>query len=234
MKRIVILQHTDMEIPGTLLEWTKSRGHKGIIHPVYKNQNMPTQDSFDWLIVLGGSMNVDQEKEHPWLKIEKKFIAETLKHNKSYLGICLGGQMLAQVLGAKVTRSPHEEIGWHKVIRNEENHHAFQLWPKELHVFHWHEDRFSLPSGAKALAKSDATEFQAYCYGKNIVGLQFHPESTENWIFESYKNMDESKYQNEPYVQNFETVRKHTEKHLSAMTENFFRLLDNMEKNIKR
>lgn len=205
-------------------------GHNTTIHHAYQDQNFPAQNQFDWLIVLGGPMNVDEEEKHPWLRTEKKFIEQTLAANKSYLGICLGGQLLAQVLGAKVTKNKFQEIGWHDVIRNQNQHAAF-AWPTKATVFQWHEDRFDLPSGAIALATSEATEFQAYGYGKNVIGLQFHPESTADWILTSYKDLDESKHQDSPFVQSFVHVEKKTGIHLPEMTENFFKFLDNMEKN---
>jgi len=231
--RTLIIQHTEEENPGTLVDWTHSRGHATTIHHIYKNMALPKANEYDWLIILGGPMNVDEESKHPWLKEEKKIIEQFLKTGKPFLGICLGGQLLAQVLGAKITKNAHEEIGWHEVIRNANIHPAFH-WPEKSYVFQWHEDRFDLPSGATPLATSIATEYQAFAYEKTAIGLQFHPESTKDWIFTSYAELEESKSEKNLYVQNFSTVKENTEKYISSMTENFFSFLDNMKRNVKK
>ena len=179
--KIQILQHSQTDTPALINDWILARNHQASVAHVYKNEIPNSALDFDFLIVLGGDMNVDQEDKHPWLKTEKKFIETCLKNNKTTLGICLGGQLIAEVLGASVKKNHQWEIGWHPVEMTAPS--AFtKNWPNQLSFFHWHEYTFDLPSGAKHLARSEACENQAYLYGSNVFGVQFHPEVTEKWI----------------------------------------------------
>lgn len=91
-------------------------------------------------------MNVDDESKHPWLRTEKTFIEEVLGAGNPLVGICLGGQLTAQVLGARV-KNAHQEIGWHEVHRTRTDHPDLQHWPATLPVFQWHSDHFGYAPG---------------------------------------------------------------------------------------
>lgn len=222
--RTLILQHSTEESAGTLIDWLQVRSHPYAIKYVEKDPIDPT--AFDCLVVLGGPMNVDEESKYPWLKREKQILNEWLKTEKPFLGICLGGQMLAQALGAKVTKNTHREIGWHEITKHE-SHPAFDSWPERSHVFQWHEDRFSLPNGCKKLFGNDVTEFQAFSYGKKTIGLQFHPEATEKWIRGNYSTI---RTKDEPYVQGGPECFQQLPTHLPSMKKRFFQFLDDLTK----
>lgn len=127
---------------------------------------------------MGGPMGVHDEKKHPWLKAEKQFIENAIKSDKVVIGICLGAQLIADVLGAKVFPSQYKEIGWFPVHLTNEGKKVLGDFPEDFTAFHWHGDTFDLPSGAKHLAGSVACKNQAFLYDK-VLGLQFHLESTE-------------------------------------------------------
>lgn len=225
--RTLIFQHTAEEGPGTLARWLDDRKFAHHIYRGYKGEALPNLSEFDFLVILGGPMNIDQEKEFPFLKEEKKYLSQWLKNEKPMLGICLGGQMLAQVLGAKVSRHKHREIGFHEVQKTAENHFALENWPAKTHVFQWHEDHFELPKDCKNLITNSISPHQAFSYGKNALGLQFHPESTKEWILENYRDFET---QSEPHVQNVKECAELLIRHLQPMTQSFFQLLDQFGK----
>ncbi|MFZ4405435.1 MAG: type 1 glutamine amidotransferase, partial [Pseudobdellovibrionaceae bacterium] len=142
--------------------------------------DFPSIDSFDMLFICGGSMNVDQTHVHPWLIAEKEFIKSAIKNNKKMVGLCLGAQLIADVLGAKVNRHIHSEVGWHKV-------NLIPFTPvlskfESLMVFQYHSYTFALPEGAQLIAGNSACSNQGFVLGKNILAFQFHPEASIDWI----------------------------------------------------
>lgn len=221
--RTLILQHSDADLPATLKEWLEREKLFFENHRVHQHPEMPDPSRFDWLVILGGKMNVDEEEAHPWLKMEKRFLAHWLEEGKAVLGICLGGQLLAQALGAKVTKNKAREIGFHDVVRTGEAHPAFAHWPERMKVFQFHQDRFSLPDGCRALLTSEICQYQAFALDDKTVGLQFHPESTEEWIVKTYKEAD--KQESEVFVQTPEACFADLPDYLPGLTQQFFTLL---------
>ncbi|RME11805.1 MAG: GMP synthase [Aquificota bacterium] len=144
-------------------------------------------EEYSLLIVLGGYMGAYEEKMYPFLSYEYRIMEKALKKDIPILGICLGSQMLARVLGARVYRGERgKEIGWMKVYKTGE-HDYFRGFPEELTVFQWHGDTFDLPSGAVRVYSSEKYENQAFVYGR-AVGIQFHIEvdtpMVEEWCRE--------------------------------------------------
>ena len=228
--KIVAIQHTSSEVPGSLLEWASSRGVDLTIHHIYQNADLPDTKTMDALIVLGGPMNIDQENVYPWLIAEKKMIRDFLKMNKPYLGICLGGQLLAQVLGGEVKRNRYREIGWH-TVQQKNKHLLFSEWPESFEVFQWHEDFFTLPPECESLMGNSVSEHQAYIYRDNVVGLQFHPEATREWIFDGYqKSIEKYDLSQEPYIHSLSQTSELTPKNLELMKPLFFNFLDRLFK----
>ncbi|MBI4605138.1 MAG: type 1 glutamine amidotransferase [Planctomycetes bacterium] len=175
------LQHVPFEGPAHLASWAGSRGHSLSFTELWTGAALPPLERFDGLFVLGGPMNVYEEDRHPWLAAEKRLLGEAVAAGKVVLGVCLGGQLLSVVLGGEVTRNREREIGWLPVdlLPGARGAGPFRGFPERFTAFHWHGDRFSIPSGATHVARSDACEEQAFVLGDRIVALQFHLETTE-------------------------------------------------------
>jgi GMP synthase-like glutamine amidotransferase len=140
-------------------------------------------EKYSLLVVLGGYMGAYEENLYPFLSYEFSLMEQALKLNIPILGICLGAQMLAKVLGARVFKGDKgKEIGWMDVFKVGE-HELFQEFPNVLKVFQWHGDTFELPKGAVRVYTSEKYENQAFVYGK-AVGLQFHIEVDQNMVKE--------------------------------------------------
>ena len=123
-------------------------------------------------------MSVYEEEKYPWLLAEKKFIKQAIDKGKIVLGICLGSQMIADVLGAKVYPNQYKEIGWFpiRMMSGADQSGFFNFFPKELMVFQWHGDTFDIPLGALYIASSEACKNQAFVFNEKVVALQFHFE----------------------------------------------------------
>ncbi|MFN3404880.1 MAG: type 1 glutamine amidotransferase [Cytophagaceae bacterium] len=194
------LRHVQFEGLGTIKEWAKVPENKLTATKFYEDNKLPFVDLFDVLIIMGGPMSVHDEKLYPWLKQEKQLIARAIEKRKKVIGICLGAQLIAEVLGAKVYKNEHKEIGWFPVeLTNEAKSSVhFQNFPPNPIVFHWHGETFDLPSNAVRLASSEACLNQAFMYEDNVLALQFHLEmektGIENLISNCADDLVESKY----------------------------------------
>ena len=172
------LQHVPFEGPAGIGDWLAARGHRLTFTHLYHGETLPTVDKFDWLVIMGGPMNIYEHRFHPWLREEKLFIDRAIRAGKTVLGICLGAQLLADVLGGKVYQNLEKEIGWLPITLHDEAGKYFPGAPKDFTVFHWHGDTFSLPPGATCIASSAGCAHQAFAHGDRVVGLQFHIEMT--------------------------------------------------------
>jgi GMP synthase-like glutamine amidotransferase len=175
--RIHFIQHVAFETPGYLLQWAAERQHTVSFTRVYESPNFPAVENIDWLIVMGGPMGTYDEDRYAWLRPEKDFIRAVIQAGKKVLGICLGSQLVAEALGAKVYRHTQKEIGWWPVKKTAESNNILQSLPNEFTSFHWHGDTFDLPPGAVHLLQTDACPHQAYIYQDRVMGLQFHMEA---------------------------------------------------------
>jgi GMP synthase (glutamine-hydrolysing) len=177
--RIHYLQHVPFEGLGSIAAWAERKGLLLSRTRLYAGEALPAQEEFEFLIVMGGPMGVYDEGEFPWLKEEKEFLLAAIRAEKAILGICLGAQLLAAVLGAVVKGNGQQEIGWFPVSHWPEIPETIAaLLPDGQRVFHWHGDTFAIPPGALPLYSSAACRNQAFLYGKRILGLQFHLETT--------------------------------------------------------
>lgn len=174
--RIHTIQHVAFEGLGSIEAWAKAKGATIRCSRMFAEATLPAPAEFDWLVVMGGPMNIYEEDIYPWLTQEKALIKEAIGAGKVVLGVCLGAQLIADALGAAVSKNPQREIGWFPLSSI---HPAMTgIIPKQAPVMHWHGDTFALPSGAERLAASAACLNQGFIYRERVIGLQFHLETT--------------------------------------------------------
>jgi GMP synthase-like glutamine amidotransferase len=179
-KNIHWFQHVPFEGLGAIESRLTGRNCAPAVTRLYADDPLPRIDTIDWLIVMGGPMGIYDQDRHPWLKDEIAVIGEAIAAGKTVLGICLGAQLIAAALGAKVYPNTQKEIGWFPVTVTDEGRRSplLQGFPMELTVFHWHGDTFDLPSDATHLMTSKACANQAFSHRDRVIGLQFHLEVT--------------------------------------------------------
>jgi GMP synthase-like glutamine amidotransferase len=179
MARVQVLQHVPFEGPANLERWLRARGASLAVTRLWLGELPPPPEAFDRLLVLGGPMNADEEGRFPWLAGEKRAIERAIAARRRVLGVCLGAQLVARVLGAKVTRNREVEIGWLPIERapGAEASAVGRALPASAEVFHWHGDTFSLPDGALRLASSAGCAEQAFVWEERVLALQFHLET---------------------------------------------------------
>ena len=177
--RVHWLQHAEHEGLGCIEPWLRARGHRLSGTRLQRGEELPDAGDFDWLIVMGGPMNLYEHDRHPWLIREKFLIRDACVKKKKVLGICLGSQLLADVLGGKVAENKQPEIGWFDVSLEDEavKSPLFNGFPRTFEAFHWHSDAFSSPPGSTPLMSSAACPRQAFAAADGrVLGLQFHLE----------------------------------------------------------
>lgn len=174
--KAVILQHVPFEGPGSIADWLTTKSAEVRTVRLHEGDVLPEAKEVDLVIVLGGPMSVNDVWFHDWIGEEKRFLAECIAQGRAVVGICLGAQLIASALGASVGPNEHAEIGWFDVTAAPARD-TF-TFPQRITVMHWHGETFSLPSGAELLASSEACRNQAFQYGKRVIALQFHLETT--------------------------------------------------------
>jgi GMP synthase-like glutamine amidotransferase len=187
--RALVIQHVAVEGPGVLEPLLRQHGWQLETVALYAGAQLPEQpQSYQAILVLGGPMGVDDEVAYPFLRTEHHFLQQAIAQEVPLLGICLGSQLLAKALGARVYRNPCKEIGWYTVELSPATRTdpLFTGVASPLQVFQWHGDAFDLPSGATALASSPLCTHQAFRYGKQVYGVLFHlevtPETIRTWL----------------------------------------------------
>lgn len=178
--KIHYLQHVDFEGPGCISNWAVSKGHTLSATKLYNNEVLPNVDDIDWLIIMGGPMSANDDATISWITPEKEFISQAIKAGKTVIGICLGAQLIASVLGANIYANEHKEIGWFPIYNPDNSSNLLFEVNDLIQVFHWHGETFNLPEGATLLASSEGCKNQAFLYEGNVLGLQFHLEVTQN------------------------------------------------------
>ncbi len=227
--RIHFLQHVPFEGPAGIGDWAAHKGYPVTTTLLFEHGQMPDQDTFDWLVVMGGPMGVRDEADYPWLTDEKGFIRAAVAAGKTVIGVCLGAQLIAEVLGARVYRNAHREIGWFPIELTEQGRAAGPLafLSHRFEVFHWHGDTFDLPDGAVHLARSEGCEHQAFLYADRVLGLQFHLESTPAGVTDLVTNCADEITPGK-YVQDAERVLAATREDYACINQALFGILDRL------
>lgn len=178
MRPVALIGHADWETFGLAPATLEAAGLPWIEHLAHVSDGLPTPEDVSALVVFGGDMNVDMTDRYPFLERERELIADAVRARVPYLGICLGGQMLARALGQPVHQAGVREIGF-KPLRPAPEAKAdplFSVYAEGDTVFHWHQDWFDLPEGATLLATGHEVPTQAFRYGDAAWGTQFHLE----------------------------------------------------------
>lgn len=226
--KIHCLQHVAFEHPGLIADWATAHHHPISYTYLFNREFVfPALDSFDAVLILGGYMNVYEEEKYPWLAQEKVFIRSAIDAGKKVLGICLGAQLIADVLGAKVYAAKEIEIGFWPIHLTADalQHPLFHHFNNPpYYVFHWHGDTFDILPHGVLLASSECCKHQAFAVGNNILGLLFHFEMNEllaDDLLHFYAHVKgEGKY-----IQSAETIRKGYT-HFQKDKKDLYRLLD--------
>ncbi|HOE67673.1 MAG TPA: type 1 glutamine amidotransferase [Candidatus Hydrogenedentes bacterium] len=226
--RLHYLQHVPFEDLAAMRRWAIGKGFTITNTLLYEEQPLPDALEIDWLVILGGPMNIYEESSHPWLVREKTFIARCIEKRRVLVGSCLGGQLIADALGGAVRRNEHKEIGWFPVTLTEQGAKSpvFAGFPREFPAFHWHGDTFAVPPGATHAACSAGCEHQAFVYEGRVLGLQFHFEyeraSIEDMLVHCEDELDGG-----PYCQSPAEMRAGMA-HVETTHAHLFRMLDNL------
>lgn len=203
--KVHVLQHVLSEGLGSIAAWLELRGATVTFTYFFESSTLPPVHELDLVIALGGPMSVNDEDALPWLRAEKNFIREAIDAGKAVLGICLGAQLMANALGASVYPNAHKEIGWFPVTAVSGDSAVFRL-PASVEVFHWHGETFALPAGAVHLAESVACKNQGFQWGRRVIGLQFHLETTLESARAFVEEDDGNELVDAPYIQTAQQI----------------------------
>ncbi len=194
--------HVPFEGPGYVEDFLRERNETLTRWPLYEKDALPDPEEVDFLLVMGGPMSVHDTDKFPWLEAEKSFLRSCIETGVRVLGICLGAQLLADVMGTSVYPCSQKEIGWFPVdvdpaLREDD---IFRPLPGTFTAFHWHGETFDIPSKARNIGSSEACTNQGFLLARQVLALQFHLEVTpvlvEGLIKHGVRDLDDS-----PYVQ---------------------------------
>ncbi|HTZ18987.1 MAG TPA: type 1 glutamine amidotransferase [Dissulfurispiraceae bacterium] len=190
---VLICKNISSEGPGTIEDYLRGKAIPYIIVDLYKGESLPEETSFDTLVLLGGPMSVNDDI--PYIRHEEELVRNYISRGKRILGVCLGAQIIAKALGARVYKGPAPEIGWLDITLCDEGLNDSLMGKmaacsdadnvsKKFKVFHWHGETFDIPNGALRLASSEIYPNQAFRSGANAYAFQFHIEVNEQIIYD--------------------------------------------------
>ena len=185
MAKILVFQHVAHEPLGILDPMLREAKHRiRYVNFFREPEVIPNLSGYKALIVLGGPMNVDEIEKYPHLKTEIECIRQAIEMDIPIFGICLGAQLIAHTLGSEVYPADEFEVGWYPLKRNQQGHEDVLIrhFSDEEMIFQWHGRTYDTPKGAVNLLSSEICKNQAFRYGKNVYGFQFHLEVTESVI----------------------------------------------------
>jgi GMP synthase-like glutamine amidotransferase len=227
-KRIHYFQHVPYEGLDRIGDWAALRGHHVTRTAFHSKPILPSMDNWDLLCVMGGPMGVYEADQIPWMKEELAYIKEAIARGKRVLGICLGSQLIAGALGAKVYPHTQKEIGWWPInFTPQAAATELAVFGRSSVMYHWHADTFDLPPGATLLASSAGCKNQAYAVGPNVVALQFHPEisfdTIGRWVKESTSIQTPG-----GFIQSEEEMKRLAQAYLAALQSPLYQFMDAM------
>ena len=196
------IMHVPSEGPGYLKEWLDGKNESLTIWPLYQNPVLPDPGIVDFLIVMGGPMNIYDSENYPWLDAEKSFLRLCIEQGKKILGICLGAQLLADVLGTDIYPCNSKEIGWFPLTIEKEvcSNFIFRQLPETFTAFHWHGETFNITEGARRIGSSEACINQGFILNEQVLAFQFHLEITPDLVKQLIRH-GRNELDNSPFVQ---------------------------------
>ena len=231
--RVHYIQHVAFEGLGAMQPYLLEKGHDLSVTHLYAGDAFPAVDELDWLIVMGGPMGIYDDDEYSWLEAEKGFIKQAIDAGKTVLGVCLGAQLIADVLGSTADKravyaGQHKEIGWFDIHKSAELNETVlgNVFPDTLEAFHWHGDMFDVPAGAKAVGSSAACPNQGFVYDNRVVGFQFHLETTPESAAALIKNCGDE-LDGSIYVQDAQTMLAN-QKRFEDLNQTMFKVLERL------
>jgi GMP synthase-like glutamine amidotransferase len=227
--RLHVIQHVPFEGAAAVADWAQERGHH-LECGIALTEQYPSPTDVDFLVIMGGPMAADDEAGNPWLLPEKRFIAETIAAGKLVLGVCLGAQILAEVLGGTVRRNGYREIGWHAIGRTPTGAEEplFSAWEDVEVVGQWHGDTFDLPLGIEPAWSSEACRNQAFVFDGRVVALQFHLEWDEQHLEALIAKCADELAEGGPWIMPAEQIVQDASGVMAHGRELLFSLLDAM------
>jgi GMP synthase-like glutamine amidotransferase len=188
-RKILVFRHVPSESLGMIADSLGSRDIAYEYVDLYRDTARPDPRAADGLIFMGGPMSANDDL--PYIRQELEFIGEAISQGQPILGVCLGSQLIAKALGARVYPNGVPEIGWYPVqwtpAAARDRLHQGLSEPET--VFHWHGETYDLPAGAELLGHSEACRNQAYRVGSNVYGLQYHLEVTPEILVDWQKEL---------------------------------------------
>jgi len=187
MKKILVLQHEAHEGLGAWEPLFNKPGYQTLTKKLFAGDKVPLSEElcdYSGIVILGGSMSANDGAKLDFIADELKMIPQAIQLKLPLLGVCLGSQLIAKALGAKITRGTQKEIGWYPLSLAPASNKdpIFGMLPSPSILFQWHGETFEVPSGAMRLAGSALYTNQAFRYMDRVYGLQFHPEMTDSMI----------------------------------------------------
>jgi len=206
MLPIYIICHANCEPPGYLCSYFDKRNIPYRKINIIKNEISDIDlDATSGLTLMGGPYSVNED--HPWLADEIKLIQKAIVKDIPLMGVCLGAQLVSRALGAEVNTATNMQTGWHQIMLDTSKLASDQVLnlDNSFEAFEWHEDTFSVPSGATLLFKGCGPEAQGYLYGK-VLTMQFHLEMTEHMVHEWLTRYNDCLPEPSDYVQSPEQI----------------------------
>lgn len=232
---ILFIKNIGIEGPETIGDFFQQKGFSVQTLDLQQGDRLPGGlDGLRAVVVLGGPMNVYEEEKYPFLRDEDVFIKKVVAAGMPFLGICLGGQLLAKACGAKVTKNPIRELGFSEIRLTMEGKKdpLFKNVPERLTIYQWHEDTFAIPGTGHWLAKSPACAHQAFRVGTSAYGLQFHVEITEKSIRDwtnAYLSADNTTHQiiRQQMLASYGKLKESFHRNALVIYNNFLHIMEN-------
>lgn len=225
--KVYIIQNWAAESAGTIVDYLEKKSIPYKIVHAYDGEPMPKVTDVEAAVVLGCPISVKLYREHKFLLHLYEFMSKVVAADKPLLGICLGSQMLAMALGARVQRNPVREIGVYNVQLTESGglDRIFDGFKSTFPVFQWHNDTFDIPERARHLVEGEHCPNQAFRKG-NAVGIQFHleplPDEIPSWCDEYIDELSEEELTKEKVVADFHDHFEMFRKMNFLLLDNFF------------